>query len=117
MATNLIETDTLVHLLPEDATIATVEQKNAQMTVDDIERACNEGRVLDFSRHALHAPELTLRQTFYPLGFPTVVRTNSPEILAQARRLWSVYSERFHTEPIRVDVHVVEGSSEECPPT
>jgi hypothetical protein len=110
-------TETVVRPLTEDATIATVKRENAQVTVDEIERACDEGRVLDFSRHALEAPELTLRDTFYPFGFPTEVRTNSPEILEQAGKLWSVFAARFDTKPIRIDVHVVEGNSEECPPT
>jgi hypothetical protein len=53
---------------------------------------------------------------FYPLGFPTVLRTNSPDILSQARGLWSIFGKRFDTKPIRVDVHVLESSAADCPP-
>ncbi|HEY1257276.1 MAG TPA: aldolase [Terracidiphilus sp.] len=73
-------------------------------------------RLEDFQRHELEAPELCLRETYYPLGFPTEVATNSPEILTQASQLWSVFEQRFDTPPIRVDVHVVDTDSEECPP-
>jgi hypothetical protein len=86
------------------------------MTIQEIESACDASQPLDFSRHELEAPELSLRATFYPLGFPTELRTNSSEILLQASDLWSIFEKRFDTEPIRVDVHVVEGDSTECPP-
>ena len=109
-------TDTLIRSLPDDSSIAPVEDNTAIMTIDQIERACDGGRKIDFSRHPLEAPALTLREIFYPFGFPTELRTNSAEILTQAHRLWSVFEPRFETKPIRVDVHVVEGTSYECPP-
>jgi hypothetical protein len=54
---------------------------------------------------------------FYPLGFPTVVRTNSPEILSLARDIWSPFAKRFDTKLIHVDVHLVESDLAACPPT
>jgi hypothetical protein len=87
------------------------------ITIEEIESACDAPESLDFSRHEVEAPKLSHGEMFYPLGFPTELRTNSPEILSQARNLWSIFEERFDTEPIRVDVHVVESDSTECPPT
>jgi hypothetical protein len=87
-----------------------------RMTIEEIESACERSQPLDFSRHALEAPGLRLREMFYPLGFPAEVRTNSAGILSLARSLWSNFEKRFDTKPIRVDVHVVEGESVECPP-
>ncbi|MGD0787613.1 MAG: aldolase [Terracidiphilus sp.] len=86
------------------------------MTIDEIESACDASEPLDFSRHEVEVPELLHGEMFYPLGFPTELRTNSPGILSQARNLWSVFEKQFDTEPIRVDVHVVESDSTECPP-
>jgi len=86
------------------------------MTIEEIESACIASRPLDFSRHALEDTELSLCEVFYPLGFPTELKTNSPEILSQAHRLWSMFEKRFNTEPIRVDVRVVEDDLVECPP-
>jgi hypothetical protein len=77
---------------------------------------CEALRRLEFPRHPLEVPELSLGEMFYPLGFPTVLRTNSPEILSQARALWGVFGKSFDTKPIRVDAHLVEGGSAECPP-
>ncbi|MFY9856281.1 MAG: aldolase [Terracidiphilus sp.] len=87
------------------------------MTIEEIESACDASRPLDFSRHDVEAPELSHGEVFYPLGFPTELRTNSPEILSQARSMWPTFDKRFETELIRIDVHVVESDSMECPPT
>ncbi len=86
------------------------------MTIEEIEVACDASQVLDFSRHFLDAPELTLKRTFYPLGFPAELRTNSAEMLAEAEQKWGAFEKRFDTEAIQVDVHVVESESMECPP-
>ncbi len=87
------------------------------MTIEEIESACDASEPLDFSRHEVEVPKLSHGEMFYPLGFPTELRTNSTEILAQARSLWSIFEKQFDTEPIYVDVHVVESDSTECPPT
>jgi hypothetical protein len=87
------------------------------MTIAEIEHACNRAEVLDFSRHALQAPALCLRQMFYPMGFPTEVRTNSAEIMAEMQNAWCMFNKQFETEVIRVDIHVVESESVECPST
>lgn len=87
------------------------------MTIEEIENACDRSETLDFSRHALAAPELSLRRTFYPLGFPTELRTNSAEVMAEAEDAWRIFDKRFDTEPIQVDIHVTDADSAECPPT
>ena len=90
------------------------------LKIEEIESASDRSELLSFSRHPLEAPELTLRETFYPMGFPAELRTNSMEILEQAGKLWSIYEQRHDTRPIRIDVHVIEDSdtnaSGECPP-
>jgi hypothetical protein len=86
------------------------------MTIEEIEAACDTSQVLDFSWHVLDAPQLSLMRTFYPLGFPAELRTNSAEMLVEAEEKWGVFEKRFDTETIRLDVHVVESDSTECPP-
>src|SRR5258708_5576771 len=86
------------------------------MTIEEIEAACDASQVLDFSRHVLDAPQLSLTRTFYPLGFPAELRTNSAEMLAEAEEKWGIFEKRFDTETIRLDVHIVESDSTECPP-
>jgi hypothetical protein len=87
------------------------------MTIHQIESVIEPSQPLEFPRHALEVPELTLREMFSCLGFPLELRTNSAEILAQARVLWSKFEKHFDAKPIRVDVHVLESESTECPPS
>jgi hypothetical protein len=86
------------------------------MTIEEIEAACDASRPLDFSRHAMEAPELSLRAMFHPSGFPAEVRTNSADVLTLYDEMWGMCENEFNTEAIRVDVHVVESDSTECPP-
>jgi hypothetical protein len=87
------------------------------MTIQEIESACDASQPLDVFRHELEVPELPLKRMFYPHGFPVDVRTNSAEVLELLEELWGMFEKQHDTEPIRSDVHVVEGSSTECPPT
>jgi hypothetical protein len=92
-------------------------QKGSLMiTVEEIESACDASQSLDYCRHSVEAPELTHEEMFYPFGFPMLARTNAPEILTHLREIWGVFDKRFDTEAVRIDVHVVESESTECPP-
>jgi hypothetical protein len=87
------------------------------LTIEEIEAACDASRTLDFSRaEPLEAPELPLREMFYPLGFPAEVKTNSTDILSELAKIWGIFEKKFDTEPMQVDVHVIEGDGSECPP-
>lgn len=90
------------------------------LSIDEIEAALDRGQKLDFSRHALETPRLTLCEKFFPHGFAVELRTNSESILSLARELWSGFERCFDNRPIRVNVHVVDdgdgGPAEQCPP-
>jgi len=86
------------------------------MTIQEIEAACDASQPLDFTRHEIQGPELPLHKMFYPLGFPTEVRTNSPEILSHYEESWGMLEGHFETEPIRIDILLTETKSTECPP-
>lgn len=62
------------------------------------------------------APPLTMKETFFPLGFPLLVRTNSNEVLRQCAGKWGMFARRVHDRPIEADIHVIEADSLECPP-
>lgn len=66
------------------------------------------------------APPLTMQETFFPLGFPLLVRTNSKEVLRQCSTKWGMFAPRAHdqpvNQPIEADIHVIETGSLECPP-
>ena len=87
------------------------------MTIQEIEIACDAAVPLNFLRSPFEAPELPLRKMYYPLGFPTEVRTNAVEILTKLDLMWEAFTKAFDTEPIQVNVHVVDGGSTVCPPS
>ena len=58
---------------------------------------------------------LSLRGTYYPLGFPLEIRTNSPDVLRAAEESWGRFQKTFSTPPLRMRLGVVPGSSDECP--
>lgn len=85
------------------------------MTVKEIEIACNAEEHSEILPHPLQLPELSLKKTFYPLGFPLQIRTNAVEVLEMNCRLWRGFSKQHNMEPILSDVYVVDGGSADCP--
>jgi hypothetical protein len=53
-----------------------------------------------------------LQETFYPLGFPLVVASNSRAALAAAHLEWDTWSPVFDTPPIVLTFHVSQASAE-----
>ena len=85
-------------------------------TVEQIEEACARSAPPSFDRYPNDVPALTMSQTFYPLGFPLEIRTNSEEVLQQSRIKWEMFEKRFDTDPIVAEIHVIESASIDCPP-
>jgi hypothetical protein len=86
-------------------------------TIKQIEATCDAGLPFDGDPHEeTRAPELTLERMYYPYGFPLKVITNSEEVLEIIAGMWGDFEQLTDTEPIISEVHVVEGSSMECPP-
>jgi hypothetical protein len=50
--------------------------------------------------------DLHLRQTFYPLGFPLQLETNSPDVIAAAEEGWGGFSQQFERAPLRISLAV-----------
>jgi hypothetical protein len=60
----------------------------------------------------LSAFELPLRRTFFPLGYPLVMETNSHDVLQAAEEAWGASERMFYRDPVRVCLGVSEGRSE-----
>jgi hypothetical protein len=86
------------------------------LSIEDLESACNASQRVEPPRHMVEPPELPFHATFYPFGFPAVVTTNSGGVLKQYEQLWGNFTKLHDTEPLRVEVQVVESSATECPP-
>jgi len=50
--------------------------------------------------------DLHLRRTFYPLGFPLQLETNSRDVIAAAEEGWSGFSQAFDQAPLRISLGV-----------
>jgi len=59
-----------------------------------------------------YTTDLPLRETFYPLGFPLQIETNSQEVLASARLSWPGLTARFSDLPLRIRV-IVSGAGKD----
>lgn len=75
-----------------------------------------ENEAPSFGRHEMEGPELSLRGTFYPFGFPLEVRTNSAEMLVLMEETWGIFEKRFNYEPLLTEIRVLESDAAECPP-
>jgi hypothetical protein len=60
--------------------------------------------------------DLSLRGTYYPLGFPLDIQTNSPDVLRAAEESWGRFQKSFSTPPVQIRLGVLPGSSSVCPP-
>ena len=86
------------------------------LSIEQIETACRRSEPVVLGDPVYRLVELPLQATFYPLGFPVEIVTNSEEILDAARNIWAGYERLFDTQPIQLRVVVNEGCSTACPP-
>lgn len=85
-------------------------------TVQQIEEACDRSQPPQFETYLKDVPRATYSETFYPVGFPLVIRSNSEEVLRQSGLKWSMFAKRFDVEPIVAEIIVVDSGETECPP-
>jgi hypothetical protein len=85
-------------------------------SIDELEPACEPTQDAEPVRHMMDPPDMTHHATFYPFGFPAEVATNAPEVLEQYEEMWGRFEQQYDTEPLQVEVRLVEGGSAECPP-
>ncbi len=60
---------------------------------------------------------MPFRETYFPLGFPLTISTNSIEVLDAAADHWGTFTKLFDTEPLQINVGVTPTGSQVCPPT
>lgn len=52
--------------------------------------------------------DLPYKRTFFPLGFPVTIETNSEYVLQAAHESWSVFGQEFDEDPISLSIGVCE---------
>jgi hypothetical protein len=86
------------------------------LTIQEIESACNSAQLEKQPRNDAEPLAFPFQETYFPLGFPATVRTNSELVLEQYRQLWGRFTQLRATDPIIVDAQLVPSQSRECPP-
>ena len=59
--------------------------------------------------------ELPLRRTFYPLGLPLELQTNSRDVLQAASEIWGLFSQTLERRTLRLNLGVSEIGTEPLP--
>ena len=86
-------------------------------TVEELESSSSgESHLEKLPKQGNEGADLLLKGTFYPFGCPIDVRTNEEDVLTQYGELWGSFEKQQDSEPVRVEVEVVDGLSSECPP-
>jgi len=86
------------------------------LTTEQLKEAWTRSEPLDLGDPTLSATPLPLQKTFYPLGFPVAISTNSDKVMDAAERSWGRFEKLFSIESIAVSIGVTDGGSSSCPP-
>jgi hypothetical protein len=86
------------------------------LSIEQIKAACSRSEPVLLGDPVSRCVDLPLHATFYPMGFPVEIATNSEDILDAAKQSWGRFKRLFDTQPIELRIGVTEGNSSECPP-
>jgi hypothetical protein len=84
--------------------------------IDEMALARSESQQIEAFDPYLSFAEMPFRKTYYPLGFPLEVVTNSKDVLEAAEESWGCFAKEFETPPIEFRIGTLPGSSTELPP-
>ena len=86
------------------------------MTLEELKTAHTHKLPFTCSDPVLARMPLPHHATFFPLGFPVEIQTNSSDVLDCAAESWLGYPHLFRCKPIQLRVLVHELDNSECPP-
>ncbi len=87
------------------------------LTTEELKEAWLRREPVEFGDPVMAHARFDRQATFFPLGFPVRISTNSETVLDAARESWGRFTAQFDTEPVRLQIGVIEGESQICPPT
>jgi hypothetical protein len=64
----------------------------------------------------LSGPPLPLERTYFPMGYPVRISTNSEAVIKASDEIWGRFTQRFSETPVEVQFVLSEGSSKGRPP-
>ncbi len=91
-------------------------QSMEMLSTEQLLGAWTRSEPVQFTDPTLALTEFNLEQTFYPLGFPVQVYTNSQQVLDAATECWGSFDKLFDSGPLTVKIGVTEGGASCCPP-
>jgi hypothetical protein len=86
------------------------------LTTEQLKAAWLRGERVEFGDPTMAHTKMPFRETYFPLGFPLTVSTNSIEVLDAAAESWGTFAKLFDTEPLQINVSVSATDSQVCPP-
>lgn len=86
-------------------------------STDQLKEAWLRSDAIEFGDPVLAHVSFPHRMTYFPLGFPVTITTNSPEALDAADQSWGRFTHLFDRPPIRLQIGISDGESSVCPPT
>lgn len=101
----------------ESKTASATRLAGQVMSTDQLREAWLHSDPIDFGDPVLAHVSFPHQKTYYPLGFPVTVATNSPEVLEAADQSWRHFTHLFDRPPIRLQIGISEAESRICPPT
>ena len=97
---------------PEALPVQTMEL----LTIEELKKVWTLSEPLDPGDPTLSATPLPLQRTFYPLGFPVTISTNSEQVMEAAELSWGCFEKLFSIKQIAISIGVTNGGSSTCPP-
>jgi hypothetical protein len=87
------------------------------LSTEQLKSAWLRAEPVEFGDPVLAHAKFPFRETYFPLGFPVTVVTNSTAVLDAARQNWGKFSKLFDHEPVEINIGVTSTDSHVCPPT
>ena len=97
---------------PEALPVQTMEL----LTIEELKKVWTLSEPLDPGDPTLSATPLPLQRTFYPLGFPVTISTNSEQVMEAAELSLGCFEKLFSIKQIAISIGVTNGGSSTCPP-
>lgn len=97
-------------------TEATMTLPAELMSTEQLKEAWLHSAPIEFGDPIQANTILSHHQTYFPLGFPVTIATNSREVLQAADQCWGRFTQLFERDPIQLRICVSAGDSSICPP-
>jgi hypothetical protein len=86
------------------------------VSIERLKEACLRSEAAGFGDPLLAHTAFHFQKTYFPLGFPVSIATNSQMVLEAADQSWGAFELLFERAPIRLEIGITAADSPFCPP-